>query len=375
MKKLLFLLSISLILSGCHIPSQVAMEGVGGRNAYNIEVQKTNAEEMLLNLVRLKYYDSPFFLEVSNVTTSFTYKNFLGAALPIPGINQLNPFRLGGETSWQNQPTIQYSPLEGQEFANQLMQPLELSTIQMAIYSGWDIDRVFKLVVQSFKELYNAPRGTGPVPMDTPQYKEFYEVIGLLRQLQLKSMLQVGLKEENDNNGAIDGGKNNDNKKQILQLAFSSHCEEGKAIAKILDLPEPKNGKYIVSVQAGFDEKGQVGILPRSILSCMYYLSQSVEVPCKDAKLHKASGSSTSEEEILEWNSVIENLMRIYSSSNKPKDDAYVSIKYRDSWFYIKDNDLSSKRTFMLLLEFYNLQSGRRGNNSRGPILTLPIGI
>ena len=51
----------------------------------------------------------------------------------------------------------------------------------------------------------------------------------------------------------------------------------------------------------------------------------------------------------------------------------FLSIKFRDSWFYIKDNDLHSKKTFMLLLELYNLQSGKR--TSKGPVLTLPIGV
>ena len=60
------------------------------------------------------------------------------------------------------------------------------------------------------------------------------------------------------------------------------------------------------------------------------------------------------------------------SSEKKPK-HAYVSIKYRDFWFYIEDDDLHSKKTFMLLLELYNLQSGR--GPDKGPILTLPLGV
>ncbi|NGX49654.1 MAG: hypothetical protein K940chlam5_01253, partial [Candidatus Anoxychlamydiales bacterium] len=56
----------------------------------------------------------------------------------------------------------------------------------------------------------------------------------------------------------------------------------------------------------------------------------------------------------------------------KPK-HPYVSIKYRDFWFYIEDDDLHSKKTFMLLLELYNLQSGR--GPDKGPILTLPLGV
>ena len=38
---------------------------------YNLAVQKTNDEQLLLNLARLKYRDTPFFMEVSSVASQF----------------------------------------------------------------------------------------------------------------------------------------------------------------------------------------------------------------------------------------------------------------------------------------------------------------
>lgn len=347
---------------GCHFPSDMALEGKGGRNAYNIEVQKTNAEEMLLNLVRLRYYDSPFFLQVSSVTSQFTFKNTASASINIPGFNQTNPMILGGETQWQNQPTIQYSPLEGQEFANQLMQPIDLSTLQQVIFSGWDVDRVFQLTVQNLQDYHNISKEGIGSSGDISKYEDFYKISYLMRRLQLQGLLQVGYSEDLKNHI----------KMQSFQIAFPKNNVNSEEIAKFLRQENPVNGKYVISLIQGFDSKGNIGILTRSLLSCMYFLSHCVDVPKKDIKSKKAVEYSKEFLKNEDIKGIYRDLMNICSSPIKPK-DAYVSIKYRDSWFYIQDCDLQSKRTFMLLLELYNLQAQER--KASGPVLTLPIGV
>ena len=43
------------------------------RNSNNIAIQDSNNQQMLLNLVRLKCRDNPFFLEVNNVVDQYFY--------------------------------------------------------------------------------------------------------------------------------------------------------------------------------------------------------------------------------------------------------------------------------------------------------------
>ena len=352
---------------GCHVSSKVALEGQGGRTAYNISIQNTNAEEMLLNLVRLRYYDCPFFMEVGNVTTQFTYKSLAAPKVPIPGFNKDNPFILGGEFSWQNQPTIQYSPLEGHSFATQLMQPIDLSTIQQIIYSGWDIDRVFRLVVQSFDELFNTPIGSGPAPVYEAKYKSFFEATHLMRYFQLKGVLQVGIKVVKKE----DDKQNNENGEEILQIAFPKEGEEAERLADLLGGIETRNGKYILNMLQGFNDRGQIGVMPRSLLSCIYYLGQGVDVPDNDIRAGRVSIPVISEGEYRDWQEIIHKLITIKSSNSRPN-NSYISIKYRGHWFYIDDSDLESKRTFLLLLQLYTLQSIQE--KIKPPLLTLPLG-
>jgi len=46
-------------------------------------------------------------------------------------------------------------------------------------------------------------------------------------------------------------------------------------------------------------------------------------------------------------------------------------VRYRDHWFYIKDNDLKSREAFTMLNAFFAVTGGTvPGAN---PILTLPV--
>ena len=59
-------------------------------------------------------------------------------------------------------------------------------------------------------------------------------------------------------------------------------------------------------------------------------------------------------------------------STKKPA-CAAVAVKYRGYWFYIDDRDHSSKATFALLMQLFELRAG--GGPGKGPVLTLPVGI
>jgi len=362
-KNKIYILSV-IFLVGCHVPSRVALDGAGGRNAYNIAVQMTNMEELLLNVVRLRYCDTPYFLEVSNITTQFTYKAKTSPTWPIPGVNQENPFYLGGEWTWQNQPTISYSPIQGQQFAFQLLQPINLQSIQQLIFTGWDIDSIFRLIVQSFDHLRNTPL-TGPVYSETTEYKKFFEATKWMREFQKKGTLQVGLKIEKNS-------KDDKNGKSIMQIVFPKGSPESDRLAHLFGGVKVENGLYVLNMLQGFNENGNVGVIPRSLLSCMYYLCQSVDVPDSHIKKGIAPLPELSEEEIKTWERIVNELMMIKTSNRKPK-DAYVSVYYRGYWFYIADNDIKSKRTFLLLHQLYQLQASE--TKSMGPILTLPIGL
>jgi hypothetical protein len=62
-------------------------------------------------------------------------------------------------------------------------------------------------------------------------------------------------------------------------------------------------------------------------------------------------------------------LVRIRSSKDKPA-DAYVAVRYRETWFWIDDHDLRTKRAFAFMMMLFTLsESGEKENM---PLITIP---
>ncbi len=371
---------VLLFLSSCSVPSKVALGGKGGRNSYNTTLQMTTSEQMLLNLVRLRFCESPYFLDVNTITTQFTYSTKASPLFPIPGFNSSNPAELGGQFLWQNQPTIQYSPLEGQAFATQLLRPIDILTIQHLILSGWDIDRVFKLTIQSFDDIHNAPTAAGPIPDQVPDYKMFFEMTKLMREFQLDGDLHVGSNVvETENNETP--GKNSESCEDIkkdfrhrfnsMRIVFPSKGQGSDKLASMLNGIRKKNGRYVLDIDLGFSKDAGFGLMPRSILGCMYYLSLGVTIPKKDRVLGTVPVACHEDGSVFDWQEMLKGLLTVHHSSSYPA-HAFVAVRFRDFWYYIDNSDICSKRTFVLLQLLYSLQSNEA--KQLPTLLSLPIG-
>lgn len=362
-KSLRYLVPVSffIALSSCNVSSNFALKGDGGRNAYNSTLQSTSNEQLLLNLVRLRYCDTPYFLNVTNITTQFSYGAEAATKFLFPGFSERNPASVGGSLNWKSQPTVIYSPLEGKAFAELLLQPLDLTIIQQMIYSGWDIDRVFRLGIQSFCGMHNAPTASGPFPNDHPVYKDFYQVTSLMRCFQKRNELQVGVKTSSGDGHA---------RGSSIQIFFPSGTEEAKNLSDLLGGLESQKGYYILNMDLGFQMDGEIGVMPRSVLSCMYYLSLGVDIPAEHERKKIAISRINSDNCEDDFAPIVKKLINIKFSAHYPK-NAYLAVKYKKYWFYVDDSDVNSKRTFSLLLSLYNLQAG--GVKQMMPILTIPI--
>lgn len=351
------------LIASCQIPSKVAMDGVGGRTAYNLTVQESNSEQMLLNLVRLRYSDIPFFLDVSSITTQSTFRSELSPTFPIPGFTQDNPATIGTGVMWQDQPTLTYTPLEGSAFALRMLRPIDLHTIQLLTYSGWDIDRIFRMLIQNFEGVINAPE-TSDSCEKYDEYARFMEFSSLLRAFQRRGELQLGVNIKK-------AGSAETPPEETLQIAFPSQGTEGTRLAEILRCRESDGDRCRREVDFGFNARGRIGVMTRSILSCMYYLSHGVQVPeehVQEGKVRPPVCPDGVENE--DWQKMFCQLITVCWSRFPPK-DAYVAVKYEGYWYYIEDCDRSSKKTFALLMQLYNLNAIVPTN--RGPVLTLPL--
>ena len=174
---------------GCNVAGPQAVRT--GRVDYNIAVQQTNVEQMLLNLVRLKYRDTPYFMEVASISTSFDFRASASSSLSIPE-SAINTYGLGGAVSYNEKPTITYMPLQGDKFVKQVMSPIDTETMLLLCHSGWSIERIFRICLQSINGVKNMPSASGPTPDYVPKYEEFRRVVKTMRRLQKIDGMSLG---------------------------------------------------------------------------------------------------------------------------------------------------------------------------------------
>ncbi len=360
------------LLTGCNISSRSSMYGSGGRTSYNIAAQNTTNQELLLNLVRLRYSDTPYFLELNGITTQFNFSSGLSGAVNVPGgITPDNPAKIGGQIGYYNQPTIQYSPLEGKEFAAQLMRPINLRIIQGLLLTGWDVNRIFGLLVQNLANIHNASSASGPNPCFPIEYKSYAERLKLLNELYCLGDLDVGVRYIPANDDDTDEERAIANEPNTIQISFPTNAKNAEKLAELLEGTKKRGNKYVLNLRMSFNSEGYLGILTRSLLGTMYFLSQTVDVPPEDIGGGVVDIVRDDDGIPFDWKKIFGNLFKVKSSYSCPI-DSYLSVSYRGKWFYIDDSDVESKRTFVLLQQIYNLQA--RVQDSEGPLLTIPIG-
>lgn len=341
--------------TGCNVTGPVAVKT--GRGMYNNVIQGTGNEQLLQNLVRLKYRDTPFFMEVASISTSFEFTASAGANATLPDASP-DTYGLSGGLSYIEKPTVTYTPLQGDRFVMQLMKPISLDIVLLLYHSGWSIERIFRLTLQSINDIKNAPSASGPTPERVPRFETFLRISRILRSLQKKDVLDLGRTEENGSPGVV--------------LHIDETAKDWPEVTELRDLLDldPSLSKYRLIMGTGRQGTDSIVVMTRSLSGCLFYISQSVQVP----ECHKVTGlvTVTRYDDGLEfdWNTLTTELITIKFSPLPPL-HAYIRVYYRGIWFYIADNDLDSKSTFSLLTQLFALQAGEI--KSVGPILTLPV--
>src|SRR4030095_6198519 len=155
---------LALLASGCATglgPKAVRSE----RPDYNHQIRRSGDAELLLNLVRLRYNDSPLFLDLGTVVTQYEYDASLNAA---GTFGSDGSGTIGTGLGYSEKPTITYTPLSGDQFATRMLTPLALESFMLFEQTGWSGERLMLLGVQRVNDLFNAPTASGPTPKYAP---------------------------------------------------------------------------------------------------------------------------------------------------------------------------------------------------------------
>jgi hypothetical protein len=305
-------LGLCALLAGCG----VAHKSIQGDYAdYNTVIQYTQSQQMLLNMVRLKYRESPLFLKVGALSASYSFEVRGGADFGKAGDTKLYGIDIGG--SYATRPTITYTPLEGDTFVKQVLSEIEMDGFLLLFRSGWPITVLSHVMIERIGQYVNHPR--------SPTYADFNKIVDVLQEGQDANKLEFELEQDGSTTLVL--------RTDRIDLLSDERLDRER------DLRFP-----VKSVQL------------RSFLDVMYSMGKNTEVPPAHADQVKDSAGNG-------W-------IKIHSSSNRPG-NAMVSVQHNGFWFSIDETDIQSKDTFALVKLLYQMQAGDVPTVQ--PLLTLPV--
>lgn len=358
-------LALVLGLVGCRSlgPTTVPRD----RFDYSAAVQQSTTEQMLLNIVRLRYLQTPDFLTVSSVIAGYTYEGGVG----VSGTKALNPFEestISGAANLRyiERPTITYSPISGQDFARRLLKAIPIEVIFALGQSGWATDILFRTAVQRIGEAENmsfAYIGSEQAfRAEVKKLELFDRVIQLLQRLKERSAFEVLRVDEDQDEDVSDepplfrfGRRLTP---ELRQLADELKGHLGLA---------PGRDSFAVTSRLTHREESEIVIQTRSMLAIMSFLARGVEVPEADVAANRVQRVPPEVQAIIDERGPLQ----IRSQLERPE-DPYAAIRYRDHWFYVDGADLRSKRAFATVLVLFELLAPAGGGAA--PLLSLPTG-
>jgi hypothetical protein len=402
--QLVAVFSAMLTASGCLGPKAVRLTRLNYNEAYRI----TNDEQLLMNIVRLRYADSPVFIDLPNITSQFEISsrgNYLGGF----GNQYHGPTNLGfGDILARDTPTLSYHPREGKEIAKALLTPLSAELFSV-VTAGANTEQLLLMTLNDMNDVPNAIRSTvmvPPVPGDNTEFRQ--GVRQLARLIELDGIeLSISTTEEPDAasdpiptrqlggndliNAAKDGYVFRAKGDQAMTLLKR---EKGLVLhvqPNFMDSPEIREFARIFKVRPGLpayrikselSENVSTAGLPkraddtlylnmRSILQIMIFLSKGVSVPDEHVIAGVVPTTVGKDGQTYDWTNVTSGVFSVHVQKHRPR-DAEIAVHYRGYWFFIARDDVSSRAVISILEVLFSLEES--AERPGGPLLTLPIG-
>jgi hypothetical protein len=325
---------------------------------YTSAISDSWKAQMLVNMVKLRYGDTPTFLDVASVINQYSVESQVDLRLswadPVTAAIT-NTRSAGGAARYTDKPTITYSPLTGEKFARSLMTPIPPAAILSLIQANYPVDLVLRLCVHSVNGIRNRYGGAARA---RPADPEFHLLLERLRRLQASGVIGLRVQRTNQQEATLMTfrGKLNDATEQ-----------DSLAARKLLGL-DPTAQEFTVAYASVAKNDRELAILSRSILEIIIDLSSYIEVPLIHVEEKRVNPTDLEDGPA---GGSLSPLIRIHSSREKPA-DAFVAVPYRDTWFWIDDRDLPSKRMFSFLMFVFTLVE--TGGKEGAPIVTIPAG-
>jgi hypothetical protein len=403
--------AVSLLVAGCSSFGPGALQE--SRLRYNEVVKTTTEEQLLLNIVRLRYTDTPSSLAVSAIAAQYEIsKNFTllpffvasGAEIAKSYAAVLPQLGVAGA----DRPTFSLTPLDDQDFTRKLFTPLPLDGIIYLAKTTWPIATVFRLYLENLNWVSNAQTASGPTPKAPPVFEDFLRGVEALQTLQDRGQIVFRVEERSEPQGSplplssvtgrdmVEAAQNGyEYRLDERGTAWTLYKKTSQPVMRVdpraVDSPEMRVVAKAFRLKAGltkvpitqeafspfpatYPPEGVMGIdlETRSLLQTLYYVSHGIDIPSEHAAAGLVTVTRDSSGRPFDWRRVMDGLFHVRSvQADARPPSAHVAIPYKGYWFFIDESDQDTKATFTLLMELARLEVV--GKAVTVPALTLPV--
>jgi hypothetical protein len=402
--------------SGCAFGPKM-LEKTHGR--YEESIRTVNEEQLLRNLVHLRYNEVPFQLNVSSIAAQY---ELAGAAEARPFFLAPNPSNSNVifktftsilpdlSVSGANRPTITLIPADNGPAVRQFLTPIPMETLAFLSETSWPPSVILRLWVERLNGVPNAVSASGPsigVISDFARFRRAAELLQLAHDRELGSLrseprdtimggpvptatvtaatvveaAKAGMQYRPSEDGQTWVLIRRENKLSLRINPPGIGNPEVDELVRILNL-RPDEQYYDLVIAPGTvpdpmlyprPPSAELRITPRSTSQVMYYMSNGVEVPEEHLARGSARATTDAEGRPMDGRELTRGLFEVHACrGHKPPSSAYIAVKYRGYWYYIDDRDQASKATLSLVLQLMRLDFNNAG--PAAPFLTLPIG-
>ncbi len=346
------MISAAAALHGCAGIGPASLRA--GRGAYNEVINATEDEQLLAMVVHRRYDESFGMLSVASVTASFRVSATAGGEIGVgPQSNydgNLVPLSVSG--GYEENPTISYVPLKGEQFIERMLAPITAEHAMLLTRMSTDQVESLRFLVRRVNGIVNPIYASARVALaDGGAFDRFVELFVHLRENGWLTITNAP------------GGSHT--------MLLHSYGDDGAAevddLLRMLGLPGSAKGAPSIEVPIHFFVGGKPGegvtLETPSAIDALGAFAQGVRVP----EPHLTEGFARALPPLPD-----PALVDIRSSRDQPR-QAAVAVNLKGWWYYIDARDNASKQAFVMLRTLIGMRIDDASAQQAAPVLTVPV--
>jgi hypothetical protein len=341
-------------LAGCAVLGPASIKR--GRAAYSEAIMATNNQQILAMIVEMRYGLPSGLLAVTSVTANLNIQSNVGSEFGIGSDSSyegnLTPLSAG--IAYEENPTISYTPIQGEDRLRQLMSPLPLDLTLLVLDALGSSPQVMTLLCRSINGIHNPDFKFNSTHEADPR---FGRIAALLADLHRGGHIAWTQDPDSPRSFALAlSGEGTAYAQQVRELYDLLGFEVPRDLHALITLP--------VHLGIGKPRGAAIQLRTRSLWDLFGIAAASVEVPAE----HIESGLAP----VLPAPGAVGNELRVRRSKRSPT-GAMIAVKRHGWWYYIDQTDTPSKMTFRLLEALMSARMAEAADTTAAPVLTVPV--